>query len=97
GPGFGYRCFARSAFQMGFELWDSEERLMSHRAGGPAPLGSLMVPGRIVLQLPDRVVRYSSDSVFLFALELSRQAQELLAGNGTATEMLELAGSGPAL
>src|SRR5262249_40879396 len=48
-------------------------------------------------KLPDRVVRYTPESIFLFALELSRQAQELLSSNGSRPRSLELGGAAPSV
>ncbi len=88
GPGYGYRCFARDDLAFGFELWDPDERLLSLHSEGKAPLGALLVPGRVTFQLPGQAVEYSPDSIFLFALELARRAHARLDSRQTPNEAL---------
>jgi hypothetical protein len=95
GSGYSYRVFPRAPAEIAFEIQDFDERLLAHRAGGTAPLASLLVPGTVSLQLPARTLRYSPPSVFLFALEASRQGQDFLAQSGDEPTALELGGFGP--
>lgn len=99
-PGFGY-SFRKPALepgQFGFWLFDPEGRGAGFKLGGAA-LPALMLPGEVELKLGGMPSWHARGVPFLFALELSRQAQELAAAieSGQARWSFKPGGIEPAI
>lgn len=82
---YSFRKAAAAPGQLGFWLFDDASRGLRFRQGGPA-LPSLMLTGELELRLSPEAVWRGRGVPFLFALELSRQAEELAAALETGAE-----------
>jgi len=96
--GGSFRRIAATAGQVGFWLLDDGARGARFEARGPA-LPSLLVQGEVSLQLSRELGWRARGIPFLFALELSRQAEELAAAleSGVETWRFDPGGLGPAV
>lgn len=78
--GYGYRLFAQTPGSFGFELHDVDDLILTFGSRSPAALPSLLFDGALTLALgePGSSPWRAEGSLFLIALELSRQAGELV-------------------